>query len=534
DQLLPDPLPYLGTLIGIAVLMSASAASAQGLQNLALGLKLRQYIPPVLGQSNQFEVADKPVWIEVGIVSLCFLLFGTHEETYLAIYAAGVFILLSMTGWAVTKRLLREVGQKFQVSKILLVAGTVVAAVLTTGATGIIFYERFFEGAWTYILFIPLLYAGFTYSRYMLGEPSPEMDYLGQLDAAQLAGFGFGQVATETGEPIPGLGPRKRVEFAWQPAPKEKSRWREQQVTIKNVAVLLDGSFYAAQALPLAKVISRATGAQMTLLSSVKDHTPALQEQFEATKATREAYLQEVVSELETQGYAVKYTLRPGHIADATRGLIEENGIDLVITTTRGKSGAHHWLTGGVSAKLVRTIDIPILLVQALDEGNGAEPKIERIMAALDGSIYSENVLPYARAISKAFGSELILMSVPAVPGVESYRAAADVVETIRSKAVENMQKFLEAVARSLREDGLNVRTLVTGSMPARTIIEAAEQEEADMIMLTSRGRGGLALLMMGSVAQRVVQNTPGPIFMVPIPQFWDEQAESPPDKPKA
>ncbi|MCP4424379.1 MAG: APC family permease, partial [Chloroflexi bacterium] len=41
DALLPAPLPLLGTLVGIAVLMSASAASAQGLQNLALGLKDR-------------------------------------------------------------------------------------------------------------------------------------------------------------------------------------------------------------------------------------------------------------------------------------------------------------------------------------------------------------------------------------------------------------------------------------------------------------------------------------------------------------
>ncbi|HSF82853.1 MAG TPA: universal stress protein [Anaerolineales bacterium] len=531
DQLLPEPLPYLGTLVGIAVLMSASAASAQGLQNLALGLKLRQYIPPVLGQSNQFEVADKPVWIEVGIVSVCFLLFGTHEETYLAIYAAGVFILLSMTGWAVTKRLIRELREGFQVSKLLLVAGTVIAAVLTTGATGIIFYERFFEGAWTYILFIPLLYAVFTYSRYLLGEPSPELDYMGQLDAAQLAGFGFGQVATVAAEPIPGLRPRKRVEFVWQPAPKEESRWREQRVSIKNVAVLLDGSIYAAQALPLAKLISKASSAHLTLLSSVKDHTQALQDQFEATKAEREAYLKGVITELEAQGFSANYTIRRGHIADATRGLIEENGIDLIITTTRGKSGTHHWLTGGVSAKLVRTIDKPILLVQALDESNGHEPKIERIIAALDGSIYSENVLPYARAISKAFGSELILVSVPAVPEVENYRAAADVVDTIRSKAVENMQKFLEAVARSLREDGVNVRTLVTGSMPARTIIEVAEQEGSDMIMLTSRGRGGLALLMMGSVAQRVVQNTQNPVFMVPIPELRAAPEEHPPQK---
>ena len=54
DQLLPDPLPYIGSLVGIVVLLSACAASAQGLQNLALGLNERHYIPPVLGKLNQF------------------------------------------------------------------------------------------------------------------------------------------------------------------------------------------------------------------------------------------------------------------------------------------------------------------------------------------------------------------------------------------------------------------------------------------------------------------------------------------------
>jgi nucleotide-binding universal stress UspA family protein len=518
DRLLPGPLAYLGTLVSIAVLMSASAASAQGLQNLALGLNLRHYIPPVLALRNQFDVAGKPVWIEVTIVSICFLLFGTHEDIYLAIYAAGVFILFSLTGWAVTKRLIRNLRKQFQPAKAFLIIWTTIAALLTTGATVTIFIERFLEGAWTYFVFIPTLYAFFSYFRKRFGEPSPEMDYLGLLDAAQLAGFGFGQVASAAAEPLPGLKPREKVEVIWQPAPKELSRWREQQVAFQKIAVLLDGSTYAAQALPLAKVVSKATGAQITLLSAVKSLPRTGSEQQEGPESNREAYLQSIITDLSAQGYPATYAMFPGHIADATRWLIEEQGIDLVITTTRGKSRTQHWMTGGVSAKLVRTIDKPVLLVHAPDSSNGTEPKVGCIIAALDGSIYSESVLPYARAFGKAFGSELILMTVPAMPEVENYRAPAEVVETIRSRVVGNMQKFLEAVARSLRADGLSVRTLVTGSMPARTIVEVAEQENADMIMITSRGRGGLDLLMMGSVAQRVVQSTQNPVFMVPIP----------------
>jgi len=172
DKLLPAPLAYLGTLVGVAVLLSASAASAQGLQNLALGLRERQYIPEFIGRRNRFEVADKPVWIEVGVVVFCFLLFGTAEETYLALYAAGVFILLSMTGWAATKRLLREQRTEFSWKRLMTIGGTITAAALTSGATLIIFGERFREGAWTYLLFIPVIYAFFSYFRWKSSDSS--------------------------------------------------------------------------------------------------------------------------------------------------------------------------------------------------------------------------------------------------------------------------------------------------------------------------------------------------------------------------
>ena len=221
-----------------------------------------------MGERNQFEVADKPVWIEVAIVSFCFMFFGTNEETYLAIYAAGVFVLLSMTGWAVTKRLARELKSGFTFGKVALIAGTSIAALLTTGATFSIFEERFLEGAWTYFIFIPILYAIFTYFRNRMGDPTPEMDYLGQVTAAQLAGFGFGQSIQEEGN---GNGSKAKVDLIWEPEPIEKSRWREQRVEIKRIAVLLDGSDYAAQAIPMAKVLCETLNAHLTLLSHYKD-----------------------------------------------------------------------------------------------------------------------------------------------------------------------------------------------------------------------------------------------------------------------
>jgi nucleotide-binding universal stress UspA family protein len=515
DQLLPAPLPFLGTLVGVAVLMSASAASAQGLQNLALGLSERRYVPPIFGQRNQFQVADKPVWIQVMVVAICFLFFGTNEETYLAIYAAGVFVLLSMTGWAVTKRLLREIKATFTVGKAALILGTILAAILTTGATAIIFIERFAEGAWTYLIFIPLLYAIFTYSRNRLGTPTLAMDYLGRLNAAQLAGFGFGQMDPATGTATSRA--ERPEDLRWEPAPIQQSKWRNEIAKIKNVAVLLDSSSFAEGALPWAKMISKATGAHLTLLTSIKNNSRDLQAQFETTRKSRQDYLENVAQNLKSEGINVDVALRPGFIADATQSLIAEQNVELVITTTRGKSGEKHWLSGGVSRKLVQKIDQPIILIQVEEGVETPVPQLKSILVALDGSIYSERVLPYARVLAQTFGAELILLSVPAVPEPDDYLAPPEIVKVIRTNAEANMGNFLDAVARSLREDGLVVRTLVTGSLPARTIVNIAEKENVDLIMSTSRGRGGLDLLMVGSEAYRIVEKTSKPVFMMPI-----------------
>jgi nucleotide-binding universal stress UspA family protein len=514
DALLPAPLPFLGTLVGVAVLMSASAASSQGLQNLSLGLKERRYIPPMLGRQNQFQVADKPVWIQVGIVSLCFLFFGTHEETYLALYAAGVFILLSMTGWAVTKRLVRQAREAFSVGKLLLIVGTVIASLLTTAATVIIFEERFLEGAWSYFVLIPLLYALFTYFRSVLGAPTAAMDYLGRFNAYQLAGFGFGQGQGAAAANGNGKG---ELEIQWQPEPIEQSNWRDRHVQIKRVATLLDGSRHAATAIPYVKAVCKATGAKLTLLSSVKDYTKELQEQFEETKKTRQAYLDKVQAEMLQEGIEAETEVRAGFLADATAALVEEKDIDLVITSTRGKSGRKHWLHEGVSSKLMRAISKPVLLVQDEPRDHPYLPEIRNILVSLDGSIHSESALPYARALAAAFHSEIHLLTVPEVPEAESYRAPMTALRLIREQTVDTMDNFLDAVSRSLRDGGVPANYQIKGSLPIRTIVSVGEDRNVDLIAMTSRGRGGLDRLFLGSVAESVVERSSKAVLMVPI-----------------
>ena len=163
DFLLPKPLAYFGSLVSIFVIMSACAASSQGLQNLSMGLTARRYLPESFGLINSFGVTSKSVWVQILVVSICFIFIGTQEDVYLGLYAAGVFIIISQSGWAVTKRLIRESkkGQFWKSLPKFLVTG--VSASLTTAATFIVLIEKFSYGAWLYFILIPVIYSIFTY-----------------------------------------------------------------------------------------------------------------------------------------------------------------------------------------------------------------------------------------------------------------------------------------------------------------------------------------------------------------------------------
>jgi nucleotide-binding universal stress UspA family protein len=221
------------------------------------------------------------------------------------------------------------------------------------------------------------------------------------------------------------------------------------------------------------------------------------------------------MEQLTAEGFAVDKAVRMGSVAEVTKFYVEIAGIDLVVTTTRGKSGEKHWMSGGVSSKLMMRLNIPVYLVQG-DQPADMGRKPAKILVALDGSIASEKVLPYARALALAYNSEITLLSVPQIPETDKYRAPADVVENLRAAAEAQMTNFLEAVSRGLEKDDVNTTILVKGTRAATTIVETADEGDFDLIALTSNGRGGFKRVMMGADSERVVGSTNRCVLMMP------------------
>lgn len=475
DQLLPAPLPWVGTLVGVLVLASAAAASAQGLQNLALGLRFRHYIPAWLGVRNRFDVADKPVWVEVALVAICFVAFGTHEETYLAIYAAGVFILLSMTGWAAAKRLSRELRSGFSAAGAATLAGTVVAALLTTAATVIIFQERFFEGAWTYLLFIPLLYVVFSRFRVRLGAPKPLTDHLGRFFGSQY------------------LLPFQRHDFP------------ESDFGLDRILVPLDGSGLAEHALPVAELLARTTGGKIDLLSVTSARGTREPVPDQSPGASIESYLERMSWTLRQSGIPTDTSIRRGGVPEEIgRGAVALDS-DVIVMATHDRSRVDRLLGRNIATAVVRQTELPVLVIRPTEAWTSRTTAFRRLLVCLDGSEGSEEVLPWTRLLGRHFGSTIILLSVP--------EGEAE---------VPRLEHYLDSVAGALRDIGFSVETRVTGSNPVGTITSVAAADNCDLIVMATRGRGAPRDIdvEVGSVTDRVIHSAHCPVFAVTVVGF--------------
>ncbi len=476
DVLLPQPLPYLGTLIGILVLASACAASAQGLQNLAVGLRYRHYIPAAFGQRNRFDVADKPVWLEVGIVVGCYLLFGTSEDTYLAIYAIGVFVLLSMTSWAALRRLVRQLRERFLFAGIYEVLGACAAALLTTAATLIVFLERFREGAWTYLIFLPVLYAAFSIFRTKLGDPIELGEHIGRIYSGQ-----YLLPLKRTGRP-------------------------EEDAQLQDILVPLDGSASAEASLPIASALSRAFACHLNLISAIENGEGVANTRTKhggaapglAGNGNIRAYLERTVLGLRGSGTKVDSFVAAGRPEIAVPAFAKDVGADLMVLATHGRSELEQLFLSDTATKIIRRSPSPVLLVRPSREEQRSATVFKRLLVCLDGSANAEVALRYARSIGMKFGGEIVLLAVP----------EGDFEET-------RLRAYLEKVKGGLESRGLKARAVVTGSGPAITIVDQSESENVDLIVLGSQGRGGLdRAVEIGSVANRVLQTTQRPVLM--------------------
>jgi nucleotide-binding universal stress UspA family protein len=141
----------------------------------------------------------------------------------------------------------------------------------------------------------------------------------------------------------------------------------------RKILVPLDGSKVAEGALPHAKALAYAVGAELILLtvgaSPALDFAfsdpglaqSAVQEQEERSKK----YITEIESQLKSAGFKTSTQLRIGSVADVILGVAEELQVDVIAMSTHGRTGPARWLLGSIAERVVHNSKVPVLLIRA-------------------------------------------------------------------------------------------------------------------------------------------------------------------------
>lgn len=145
------------------------------------------------------------------------------------------------------------------------------------------------------------------------------------------------------------------------------------------------------------------------------------------------------------------------------------------------------------------------------------ERAIRRIVVGLDGSEGAAKALAWGITLAKAHGAEVVAvhvisvtgyvtdpLGIAAIPGIEVARDAAQAV-------------FEKEWCQPLRDAGVPHRAIVMDGGAAGGIQVVADQEDADLIVVGTRGRGGFVGLLLGSVGSQLAHHAHRPLLIVPL-----------------
>jgi len=295
----------------------------------------------------------------------------------------------------------------------------------------------------------------------------------------------------------------------------------------QTVLVPLDGSPFAEQALPTAVALARRLGADLDLLMVVTPGiAPRFSEHMTETEATRheearqgaKAYLEGVGARLAAEsGITPSLFVGMGPITEAIERHVQDHDVSLVVLTSHGRGTIQRAWLGSVTDGLVRRAPVPVLVVRPQDGGapEGAGT-FRRVLIPLDGSPAARAILAPALDLLGTEGVLYILARVvvahAAVSTYLPHMAEENRrIEEARAEATELLaQRKAELEAR-----GATVETrIVDHTGAAHAILALAEEAGADLIAMTTEGRGGIGRLLVGSVADKVIRGSSLPILV--------------------
>ena len=146
----------------------------------------------------------------------------------------------------------------------------------------------------------------------------------------------------------------------------------------------------------------------------------------------------------------------------------------------------------------------------------------KKILVALDGSEHATRALSYAIDLAEKYSASIILLSVahhvyiPSSGDSMNFITPQVIQECMEAEKMQKEKMLLQALEKiKKRKPNLHVTTKLKEGRPANNIIETAKEETVDIIVMGSRGLGGVTQFFLGSVSDRVADEAPCPVLIV-------------------
>ncbi|MFC6786168.1 universal stress protein [Halobaculum halobium] len=303
-----------------------------------------------------------------------------------------------------------------------------------------------------------------------------------------------------------------------------------------EIVVATDGSDPADAAVETGLALSGALGARLHACTVVDPF--ATGQRVTDLRAAREDADDRVtaIAELARDaGIDAEPVVREGTPHRELSAYLNDAGADLLVIGTHGRGGARRALLGSVAEKLVRTVDVPVLVVHGGDLPGEDGPRWSadaEILLATDGSDAAATAERTGVALAGALGAHLSAVSVVneagAVANVGGGLLTDETVSAVRRALDERASDAVDAVVARARETGIDADGEVIGGEPSRAICGYASDAGADVIVVGTHGRGGIRRVVLGSVAERVIRGADRPVLVVPAAAgaFAEEEAE--------
>src|SRR5918995_4410111 len=138
-----------------------------------------------------------------------------------------------------------------------------------------------------------------------------------------------------------------------------------------------------------------------------------------------------------------------------------------------------------------------------------------RILIPLDGSKIAETVLPYARTMAGKLRIPVELLTVVDTAAVTARSSAGEArqVDAITKDGVQSSLEYLSEVAKTF--PGCNVKCMVETGRADEVIIKKGEADPRSLITMTTHGRSGINLWLLGNVAEKVFRGTSNALLLI-------------------